>query len=215
MLRLVACDLRGVRPRCFVCDIRTCFFEVEFFAWRSGGALLAFHGTEGSAQSPCSRRSRRGVVIRGVWCIKCGRSCLIVLVGWRFRAMVMSRLVRAMPWPPQPRSLSQRCCPALSLFAACLLSLLCSSTDLVILKRCSVKFVLVPKLDPYFGLDELAGHWAIPWPRSSFAHACLGSRDGRPASWVRGVRDGRRRVPLRDFIPASCHLLPVRLMALV
>ena len=48
------------------------FFAVEFFAWRSGGALLAFHCTEGSVQSPCSRRTRRGVVVRGVWCVKCG-----------------------------------------------------------------------------------------------------------------------------------------------
>ena len=36
----------------------------------------------------------------------------------------------------------------------------------------------------------------------------------RPASWVHGVRDGRRRVPLRDFISVNCHLLPVHLMAL-
>ena len=72
MLRLVACDLRGVRPRCFVCDIRTCFFCSGILRLAKWWGFAAFHGTEGSAQSPCSRRSRRGVVIRGVWCIKCG-----------------------------------------------------------------------------------------------------------------------------------------------
>ena len=88
-------------PRCFVCDIRTGFFfcsgilrlaRVVRLCWpfmvlrvrRNLGAVVALVAVSWSVGSGASSVEE---------------CCLVVLVGWRFRALVMSRLARAMPWP--------------------------------------------------------------------------------------------------------------------